>query len=179
MKRVLLAILLMLLLLPVPARANDNQFMQEINSKVTQLASMLGDSYSHEYPEYRGIQILTNKKEDIIAAAAVFTIEGLAGGNNYTQFMAVFASLSIESEGHPRKMSLIDVMAVGGKGIRGIEFKNIIMKQVNRDIVITIPANEYGPKDAMCCPSIKSEVQFIFQPNVGGRLKEITRNTKK
>lgn len=174
MKKVLLPILL-LLLLPILARANENVFVQEINSKVTQLASMMGDAYSHEYPEYRGIQILKNKKEDIIAAAAVFTIEGLAGGNNHTQFMAVFASLSIESEGHPRMMSLLDVMAVGGKGIRGIEFKNIKMKQVNRDIVITIPASEYGPKDAMCCPNIKSEAQFIFQPNVGGRLKEITK----
>ena len=178
MKKVILPFLL-LLLLPIFASANENVFMQEINSKLTQLASMMGDAYSHEYPDYRGIQILKNKKEDIIAAAAIFTIEGLSGGNNYTQFIAVFACLSTESEGRPRKMSLLDVMAIGGKGIRGIEFKNIKMKQVNRDIFITIPANEYGPKDAMCCPSIKSEAQFIFQPDVGGRLKEITKKTKK
>jgi hypothetical protein len=178
MKNITLAILIFLLL-PNLVHANDNAFREEINTKLTQLSVMMGDSYSHEYPEYRYIQIFKYDKEHILAAVAIFTIEGLAAGNNYTQFMAVFASVSKESEGRPRRMSLIDVMAVGGKGLRGIEFDNIKIKHSNRNIFITVPVKEYGQEDAMCCPSIKSEAQFIFQPDVGSRLKEITKKKKK
>ncbi|TAL22475.1 MAG: hypothetical protein EPN94_11090 [Nitrospirae bacterium] len=179
MKNIILTVFLFLLLFPIRAFANEKTPNDEINAKVTQLAAMMGDSYSHEYPDYRGIQILRNKKEDTIVAVAVFTIEGLGGGNNYTQYMAVFSALSEASEGHPKRMSLLDVMAVGGKGVRGIEFKNIRIEQLKGDIIITVPTAEYGPQDAMCCPSIKSEAQFIIHPYVGGRLKKITKRTKK
>ena len=178
MKRFVLAIVA-LLLLPISAGANEETIREEINAKVTQLAAIMGDSFSQEYQRYRGIQILRNDKEDLLAAVAVFTIEGFAGGNNYTQFMAAFASLSIEAEGHPKRMSLLDVMAIGGKGLRGVEFKNIRMRQSKQDVIITVPTAEYGPKDAMCCPSIKSEAQFIFRPYPGGRLNEITKRMKK
>ena len=177
MKRLALSIVV-LLLLPIAARADERTIREEINAKVTQIAAMMGDSFSQEYKTYRGIQTLRNDKEDLLAAVAVFTIEGLAGGNNYTQFMAAFASLSIEAEGHPRRMSLLDVMAIGGKGLRGVEFKKIRMVQSKQDIIVTVPTEEYGPNDAMCCPSIKSEAQFIFQPYPGGRLKEITKREK-
>lgn len=174
-----LTVLLLLLLFPILAVANETALKEEINAKVTQLAALMGDSYSQEYKEYRGIQILHNDKENMGVAAVVFTIEGLGGGNNYTQFMAVFATLSEESEGHPKRMNLLDVMAVGGKGIRSIEFKEIRMKESKRNIIITVPSSEYGPKDAMCCPSIKSEAQFIIEPTVGGRLKEIAKKPKR
>lgn len=108
-----------------------------------------------------------------IDTVAVFTTEGLAGGNNYTQFMAAFASLSIETEGHPKRMSLLDVMAIGGKGLRGVKFRNIKMRQSGQDVIITMPTEEYGPKDAMCCPSVKSEAQFIFRPYPGADLKRL------
>lgn len=179
MKKITLAVFLFLLSFPVLAFANEKALKDDINTKVTQLAAMLGDSYSHEYPDYRGIQILRNKIEDTVVAVAVFTVEGFGGGNNYTQYMAVFAALSVESEGHPKKVSLLDVMAVGGKGVRGIEFKDIRIKQSKGDIAITVPTAEYGPEDAMCCPSIKSEAQFMIQPYVGSRLKEITKKTKR
>lgn len=179
MKKMTLIVFLFLLLFPIRAGANEKAIKDEVNTKVTQLAAIMGDSYSQEYPDYRGIQILTNDKENMVVAVAVFTIEGLGGGNNYTQFIAVFAALSEESEGHPKRMSLLDVMPVGGKGLRGIEFKNIRMKESERDIVITVPTAEYGPRDAMCCPSIKSEAQFIIHPYVGGRLKEITNKPKR
>jgi len=179
MNKMTLTVCLFLLLFPILAIADEKALKEEINTRVTQLAAMMGDSYSQEYPDYRGIQILRNDKEDRLVAVAVFTIEGLGGGNNYTQFLAVFAAMSGDTEGHPKRMSLLDVMAVGGKGLRGIEFKNIRMKQSKRNITITVSTAEYDPNDAMCCPSIKSEAQFIIYPYVGGRLKEITMKTKK
>ena len=179
MNKMIFTCSLILLLFPIPAIANEKVLEDQINTRVTQLGAMMGDSNSQEYPEARGIQILRNDKEDMLVAVAVFTIEGLGGGNNYTQFMAVFAALSEETEAHPKRMSLLDVMAVGGKGLRGIDFRHIGIEQSKRNIVITVPTAEYGPNDAMCCPSIKSEAQFIIYPHVGGRLKEITMKNKK
>ena len=159
--------------------ADDTKIADEVNAKVTQLAALMGDSYSQEYPDYRGMQILRNEAGGITVAAVIFTIEGLEGGNNYTQFMAAFASLSQQAEDHPQKMNLLDVMAIGGKGIRGIEFKKLRMKRIKGNVVISVPTLEYGPKDAMCCPSIKSEAHFIIDPHVGGRLKEVAKKQKR
>jgi hypothetical protein len=179
MNKMALTVFLFISLFPIVSIANEKALEDEINERVTQLAAMMGDSYSQEYPDYRGIQILRHDKENMLVAVAVFTIEGLGGGNNYTQFMAVFAAPSKETAGHPKRMSLLDVMAVGGKGLREIEFKNIRMRQSKRNVTITVPTAEYGPNDAMCCPSIESEAQFIIYPYTGGRLKEITMKTKK
>ena len=173
MRNMLLALLLVLALIPRLSYADDTKIKNEVNAKVTQLAVLMGDSYSHEYPDYRGIQILRNDKDNMVVAVSIFTIEGLEGGNNYTQFMAVFSALSEAAPGHPQRMNLLDVIAVGGKGVRGVEFKKITMTQVKGDIRITVPALEYGPNDALCCPSIKSEANFIVRPHVGGRIREI------
>jgi len=179
MKKIATTIFL-LFLSPLLAIADDNALKSEVNSKVTQLTSMIGDPYSQEYTSARGIQIMIrDNKDNLAVAVAVFTIESFGLGNNYTQFMAVFANLSKESEGHPQKLSLLDFMAVGGKGIRSLDFKNIRLKQSQRDIIIAVPTSEYGPEDAMCCPSIKSEAQFIIRPRVGGRLLEISSNPYK
>jgi hypothetical protein len=173
MRNTLILPLLVLTLIPRLLYANDTKIKNEVNAKVTQLAALMGDSYSHEYPDYRGIQILRNDKDNLMVAVSIFTIEGLEGGNNYTQFMAVFSALSTAAPRHPQRMNLLDVIAVGGKGVRGIEFKKITMTQVNGDIRIMVPALEYGPNDALCCPSIKSEAHFIVRPRVGGRIREI------
>ena len=85
----------------------------------------------------------------------------------------VFSALGAPASGHPQRMSLLDVAAVGGKGVRGIDSKKISIAQVNGDISVTAPALEYGSSDPMCCPSIKSEVRFIIGRRVGGRIKEI------
>ncbi|MDP1758990.1 MAG: hypothetical protein Q8K77_04255 [Thermodesulfovibrionales bacterium] len=141
----------------------------EVNAKVTQLAALLRDSYAKEYLDFRGIQIFRNEREELLVAAAVFTIEGFAGGNNYTQFLAVFANL----EGLEKRLSLIDFMAVGGKGGRSIEFKKIKINITEKGILITVPTLEYGPDDAMCCPSVKSNATFLVEVYRGKRLEEI------
>ena len=179
MSQLQLAIFLLMTLLLDSANANDIKIENDVNAKVTQLAAIMGDSYSQEYPDYRSIQILRNDKNDMLVAVSIFTIEGLEGGTNYSQFMAVFAALNVADEGHPQKMNLLDVMAIGGKRVRGIEFKKMKLTRIKGDIAITVPTLEYGPSDAMCCPSIKSEAHFIVKPSVGGRIREITKKTKR
>ena len=170
MKKLLLTILL---LLPNLALANDKAIRDEINAKVSQVVELLRDSYAQEYEKARGVQILKAAKDDTVVAVAIFTIEGFAQGNNYSQFMAVFANLSEAPEVPSTRLSLLDVMEVGRKGIRSIESNKIIIEKSKGGLLITLPALEYGPNDAMCCPSIKSKVRFAIVPAVGGRLKEI------
>jgi hypothetical protein len=174
MRTCLLVAVILMLFVPTISTASDEAIRDEINTKITQLAALMGDSYSQEYPNFRAIKILRNEKEDMVVAVSIFTIEGLEGGNNYTQFLAVFAALTPTDEGHPLKMNLLDVMAVGGKGLRALEFKKMTIKQDKGNIAIRLPSLEYGPNDAMCCPSIKATANFVFEPHVGGRIIEIT-----
>ena len=64
--------------------------------------------------------------------------------------MGVFAALDEEAEGPPKNMGLMDVMAMSGHGMRGIEFKQLIVRRKKNDIIITVPTAEYEPKDALC-----------------------------
>ena len=175
MKRFILAALLVLV--PVLSHADDRALRGEVDAKVTQLAAMLGDSHSAASPEYRGIRTMTDR-DGTTVAVAVFTVEGFGGGNNHIQYMAVFASLDAEAAGRQPRMSLIDVMAVGGKGIRAVESGNIKIGRSKSDVVVAVPTKNYAPSDAMCCPSIKSEAQFAFQPFAGSRLKEIAKRQR-
>jgi hypothetical protein len=54
MRQLPLAIILLMTLLLDSSNAADIKIENEVNAKVTQLAMLMGDSYSHEYPEYRG-----------------------------------------------------------------------------------------------------------------------------
>jgi hypothetical protein len=181
MKKLFLASLLLLVITPNIGVANEASIKNELSAKLSQLVELMKDPYAEEYEKARGIAILKmgnseNEEHTLVVAVAVFTIESFALGNNYTQFMAVFANLSEDSEGHPQRLSFLDVKAVGGKGIRGVEF-NKIKLNLSKDgkILITVPTLEYGSKDPMCCPSIKSSIKYSIEPSVGGRLKEVKR----
>jgi hypothetical protein len=89
--------------------------------------------------------------------------------------MAVLADLSEESQDRPKRLSLLDFMAVGGKGIRFVGLENIKMEKSKDGIVITLSTLEYGPGDTINCPSIESKAIFTIAPSKGGRLKEIKK----
>ena len=81
--------------------------------------------------------------------AVLYTIEGVGGGNNYTQYLAVFVRL----EG---KLTPTAHAVVGGKGYRATHLEGI------GDNVIFLTTLSYGPHDAMCCPSIKGSARFVL-----------------
>jgi hypothetical protein len=83
--------------------------------------------------------------------------------------------LSENSEGHPQRLSLLDFMAVGRKGIRFIDLENIKMEKSKDRIVITLSTLEYGPGDTINCPSRESKAIFIIAPELRSRLKEIKK----
>lgn len=174
MIRFLFLIFLVLAASPVSAPANDDSHQEEISGNVTQLAEMLSDGYAEEMLENRMIKIIS-LGEDTKVAVALFTLESFAMGNNATQYLAVFAVLSEGSKGHAQRFSLLDSMAVGGKGWRSVDRNTVKVQKEKERIIISLNTLEYGPKDAMCCPSKKTGAEYSIIPEVGGRLKELRK----
>jgi len=155
------------------ALADDKMEREEAAKKLTTLVDLLRDGYATEYEEARGIHVFRNRDGSTVAVT-IFTIEGFGRGNNHTQFMAVFATLGEELEDRrPRPLSLLDVAAVGGKGWRGVDPKNVTINGQGNDIWINLFTQEYAPEDALCCPSKKSKAIYVIRPYVRGRLKQL------
>jgi hypothetical protein len=170
---VLLCSLLYCSLFAEQTLGTDKAEREGVVEKLTTLISLLRDGYAHEYKEARGIHIFRTSAGSSVAVA-IFTIEGFADGNNYSQFMAVFATLGTKLEGQPpRPLSLLDVMAVGGKGWRSVDPKNVLISSRGDEISINLDTREYAPQDPMCCPSKKSKAVYVIRPHVRGRLKEL------
>jgi hypothetical protein len=81
--------------------------------------------------------------------AVLYTIEGVDGGNNYTQYLAVFVRLQ-------GVLVPIAHTEVGGKGNRSVGLESI------RNNVIVLTTLSYGPDDPMCCPSKKGTARFVL-----------------
>ncbi len=105
-------------------------------------------------------------------ALAVFTVEGFGGGNNHSQFLAVFET---DDETKPPHYSLIDVIHIAGKGWRGIEKLNarVFQPPKSGDINVEIDALEVGPDDSPNFPSNKTVIRLVLSQ---GRLTEIKSN---
>src|ERR1700678_3701652 len=92
--------------------------------------------------EYSGArQIVTGDidRDGASDLAVLYTIEGVEGGNNYTQYLAVF--LRRDGQLHP-----VDHIAIGGKGSKSVKLESI------EDNSIVLATLSYGPDDPMCCP---------------------------
>jgi hypothetical protein len=152
---------------------------KEVAQKITQLIDLLRDESATEYKEGRGIS-LVKLKSGIMVAVAVFTLEGFSFGNDYTQFMAVFATTRSPNDARnlphisPR-MALIDLTAIGGRFWRNVESKNIRVREGRHGIIIRFHTVEYTAKDAACCPSQKSHAQYTVELWPGSRLKALKK----
>ena len=155
--------------------AADADLLQEAHARTTQLVALLKDPYAEEYPAARGMQIFHEKPTGMDVVVTVLTIESFGQGNNHTQFLAVFATLGETFDDRPNGLSLLDVMAIGGKGWRSIDFKSIKVGKEKGQITVRVPTMEYAPNDPMCCPSVKSAAVFAIDHQVGGRLVEMKK----
>jgi hypothetical protein len=158
--------------IPLKLSAAERDYTKEVNGKVSQLVELLNDSYSYEIN--RGIKIKQIGNGNQTVAVAIFSIEGFEKGNATLQYMAVFSTLGHDSVGRSEKISLIDLIKVGGRGYRYLESDKINIERKNDEIFITVPDTEYDPgKDGMCCPSIKSKVKFKIFLTFNSCLEEI------
>lgn len=123
----------------------------EASKSVDAIAKRLkgSDPYAAEYLGARRIHWLDvsgDGKDDVVA---LFTMEGMRGGNNYLFYMAVLLS---------EKGSLVEqkTLQIGGKSLRMLDFDSVTF-QAGR---LTLKTREYAPGDSTCCPSLTGNVSF-------------------
>lgn len=114
-----------------------------------------------EYRDARMILTGDLTHDGIAETVVLYTIEGQDGSNDYIQYMAVF------TQGDENLVPL-GFVRVGGKGLRFVDLIAID----NNTICLATPG--YGPKDAMCCPSVKGTARYVL---TGSTLHEEKRGT--
>lgn len=124
--------------------------INEIVSRITG-----ADGYATEYAKARKYHFLDIDDDGIKDVVSFFTIEGSGGGNNYFFYMTVL----LNKKG---KISELGTIEVGGKGMRDVNFDKVAINKGNLELETT----EYGPDDAMCCPSKVSSARFLVTGNV-------------
>ena len=101
------------------------------------------------YEKARKIVVSLDKNKEIISVVAVYTIESINGGNNYSQFMVAFQKNNGSYK--PTKPVL-----VGGNGYRSIDIGGV------KGLVITLLTKNYADEDPLCCPSLPGKSWFFI-----------------
>jgi hypothetical protein len=83
----------------------------------------------------------------------IYSIEGVGGGNDWTQYATVLTSTAQGFGASAPK-------EVGGKSVRAVEGCTIDGK------IITLDLLTYGPKDGSCCPSVARKTRYTFEKGV-------------
>jgi hypothetical protein len=130
-----------------------------IQKDIEKLVALYSDGFATSYPKYWHIEfgkIFGGSRED---AVAIFSIEGFDGGNDDHQYLAFFEAVDMEPavNGKNRPFRLVAVTQIGGRGWREFDYQKV--KQLGANFV-TLNGQAYGPKDAMCCPSVPIQVTF-------------------
>jgi hypothetical protein len=82
-------------------------------------------------------------------AVVVYTVEGVGGGNDWTQYATVLTAT-------PQSYGATLPREVGGKSVRVVDGCSV----TNR--VVELALEEYAPGDASCCPSKPERVRYTF-----------------
>ncbi len=83
----------------------------------------------------------------------IYSIEGVGGGNDWTQYATVLTSTA---QGYGASAP----KEVGGKSVRAVEGCAIDGRTITLDLLT------YGPKDGSCCPSVPRKTRYTFEKGV-------------
>ena len=133
--------------IPIPDKA---QLQQAVSRYIAGIAKVSDGGY--EYKKARKIVYGDIDGDGNDDAVIQFTIEGVAGGNNYSFYLAVFRNVNGKFE------SITDEF-IGGKGIRDVDLQAV------RNGKIYVSTKEYSEDDAACCPSIKGKTSYVLSGN--------------
>jgi hypothetical protein len=136
--------------------------------QVERLTQLLRDSHAVGYPAAtmaHNIRLGPSAEATVV----VFTVEGFGGGNNHTQYLALFSN----ERGDRGEVyySLMDVLPIAGNGWRAIEQlrPRLLAGKGGSDPVIEIDALDVGPQDSPNFPSERSVIKLALH---AGRLLE-------
>ena len=135
----------------VYSQANETQLVDSF------IARRAKAQKAEEYPEARKIlrgDVNRDKRTDLVV---LYSLEGFGGGNNYTQYLAVFLGVGKTFRNAADE-------PVGGKWRRDVELESIAGMTIN------LETKEYRKNDAACCPSKSSKTRYIFR---NGKLREM------
>ncbi|WP_130470538.1 hypothetical protein [Candidatus Magnetaquicoccus inordinatus] len=141
----------------------------ELDRQIVKLADLLRDAVAEENREGRIVQTIRNVPGGELVLV-VLSVGGFAGGNMHTQYLAVFSW--DEDAQAARYYTLVDVIAIGGRGWRSI---SAISPQGSYNmksgaVCLHFEAMINQQEDAPNFPSSKGKVQFLLQ---AARLQEI------
>lgn len=136
-------------------------------AQVERLTELLRDSHAVGSPQATMAQAFDLRAERQLVLV-VFTVEGFGGGNNHSQYLAVFET---DVDAKPPHYGLIDVIHIAGKGWRNIEKLNARVSPPPKggEISIDIDALDVGLEDPPNFPSKKSVIRIALTQ---GRLIE-------
>jgi hypothetical protein len=149
-KLVLLAIVLCLASSAALAQNHDAAVIEKF------IASQAAQIGGEEYPDARKVIAGDLNHDGTPDMVVLYTIEGMGGGNNYVQYLAVFVRLK-------GRLDHLAHTEVGGKLNRSVELKSI------KNNVVFCTTLGYGPKDPSCCPTRKGTARFVL---AGKKIKQ-------
>lgn len=134
---------------PVAADRIDDLVARFIAAEVQRLGGS-------EYGDARAMKRSGASGHDQISVAALYTIEGVGGGNNYTQYLVAFVD-----DGHGLRPT--KPVAAGGKLYRSADLEEVQGRRV------VLKTKRYAKTDAVCCPSLEGTSSYRL---AAGRLVE-------
>jgi hypothetical protein len=151
----------LLMVMAAPALAAD---LRELDHQVDNVVVRTkgADKSAVEYRKARTIHFVDVDGDGVQDAIVFFTIEGMAGGNNYEQYLTIL-------KGQPSGFLLLDTALIGGGSMGGASYEPPAIKERR----ITIQRTEYADEDSRCCPSIKSNITLVLQ---GSKLVEVPKH---
>lgn len=128
------------------AFAAQDQDTQAIDNFIAKQAQQLR---GEEHKDAREVASGDLTHDGVAETVVLYTIEGMNGSNNYTEYLAVFTR---------SKNGLVPVTnaPVGGKLRRDVELTVVF------ENAIQLATLNYAPNDGACCPSLKGTTKYIL-----------------
>jgi hypothetical protein len=162
MKLRALSVFFIFALLMTPAIFADSSVPKPLFAKIQNLITVLSDGYAVGYPQATMIQTIKGGFNTEVILA-IFTIEGFAGGNNYSQYLAAFSPETMADGKQPFR--LIDVVRIGGGAWRAIRKLNAksTPELKSDEATVAIEALENTDDDPPNFPSKKSTITLVLK----------------
>ncbi len=156
MKPITITLLVALAVVQSPTFASSAVSPEEQEAIAAFIAKEGAEKSGEEDQEARKIIVEANP-EARASIAALYTLEGVRGGTDWLQYVAVFTR-------SPTGLQSLDPIRVGGKGLRVVKFK------AYEKGILELSTLNYSQSDALCCPSVPGVTHIIVGLN--DRLEE-------
>jgi hypothetical protein len=148
-------------------KASDPRLDEAING----IVSLIKDSNAGEYTTDR--IIVPFDFSSATGAVVVFSMGNYGSGNNWCQFMAIFADLNKdEIKKNGKHYTLIDFVMVGGKSWRKIKSIDVKQPKASSNLIITVHAMDNEANEGANVFTVPVTIGYDVLPEVGHRIRK-------